>query len=289
MKENIRVTTSDGYQIVLTAFAPEKSNGKVVLINSATGVKQGFYHDFAAWLTNQGFHVFTYDYRGIGLSRPPSLKGFNATMADWGVKDYHAVLKYLFVTYSDAKFIVIGHSVGGQIIGMSPLSENLDVIVMAGAQTPFWKNYPTAAKLFIFWYAILPLFTKLFGYFPASRLRLFEDLPSGVARQWSRWAKSQNYIFDELPGMKERFAAPGQQALMISFTDDKLAPRPAVDELKGFYKNLKWTHMHVKPEDVLQKEIGHFGFFRKKHAFAFWGEVLNWINKPLQMKESKAA
>jgi predicted alpha/beta hydrolase len=289
MKQGLKVTASDGFPIAVTSFSPKKPNGRVVLINSATGVKQHYYSDFAEWLCEKGFRVFTYDYRGIGASKTQSLKGFHATMDDWGSKDYHSVLKYLFMAFPESQFVVVGHSVGGQVIGMSPLSENLDAVVMVGAQTPYWKDFAAKGKLFAFWHVIVPFFTTIFGYFPASKLRLFEDLPAGVARQWARWAKSENYLFDEITGMKERFSAPASHALMISFADDSLAPKTAVVKLMRYFKNLKWTHMHVNPEDILQKEIGHFGFFRKKLAFAFWGEVLNWINKPLQMKENRAA
>jgi predicted alpha/beta hydrolase len=289
MKETIKITATDGYALSVTSFIPKKANGKIVLINSATGVKQKYYSDFAGWLAEQGFRVYTYDYRGIGNSKPADLKSFSATMHDWGTKDYHSILKYLFQAFPDSQFVVIGHSVGGQIIGMSPLSENIDLIVNIGAQTPYWKNYPSTKRIFAFGYLIIPVFTKLFGYFPASKLRLFEDLPAGVALQWARWAKTENYLFDELPSMRERFAALHQPALMLSFSDDSLAPRKAVEQLMQFYKNLKWSHMHVKPEDLLQKEIGHFGFFRRNSSFAFWGEVLQWISKPLQAKESKAA
>jgi predicted alpha/beta hydrolase len=288
MKESIEVQAQDGYPISVTGFVPTTWNGKVVLINSATGVKQRYYSDFALWLSEQGFRVFTYDYRGIGNSKPASLRGFVAYMHEWGILDYHAVLKHLFAGYPEAQFTVIGHSVGGQLIGMSPLSENVDKIVMIGAQTPFWKNFPMRKTMFTFWYFMIPLFTKLFGYFPATKLRLFEDLPAEVALEWARWAKHENFIFDDLPFMKDRFSAIHQTALMVSFSDDELAPIAAVEDLKRHYKNLKWDHWRLKPEDILQNEIGHFGFFKKKFSRALWGETLSWISRQ-RVGESKAA
>src|SRR5687767_3874993 len=111
MKERIKITATDGFTISVTAYNPRRSNGKIVLINSATGVKQSYYGEYATWLTEQGFKVYTYDYRGIGDSKPANLKGFKATMDEWGAKDYHSVLKYLFLAYPDSQFIVVGHSV----------------------------------------------------------------------------------------------------------------------------------------------------------------------------------
>jgi predicted alpha/beta hydrolase len=289
MKEIIKISASDGFPIAVTSFTPKRYNGKVILINSATGVKQTYYHEFATWLTEQGFRVYTYDYRGIGESKREHLKGFQATMEEWGTKDYHGVLKYLFLAFPDSQFTVIGHSVGGQIIGMSPLSENVDVIVNIGAQTPYWKNYDSKFKLFTFWNVLVPFFTKVFGYFPAKRLRLFEDLPSGVALQWARWAKSENYVFDENPGFKDRFKALHQPALMVSFTDDEYAPKNAVEQLMSFFKNLKWTHIRITPEEIAQNEINHFGFFKKTMTTSVWYDVMNWTNRQLEIKASKAA
>ena len=41
-----------------------------VLIVSAMGVPQRFYADFAEWLASQGHAVMSFDYRGVGESRP---------------------------------------------------------------------------------------------------------------------------------------------------------------------------------------------------------------------------
>ncbi len=49
------------------------SNGDpigAVIVNPATGVLARYYHRYARFLAGHGFDVLTYDYRGIGLSRP---------------------------------------------------------------------------------------------------------------------------------------------------------------------------------------------------------------------------
>jgi predicted alpha/beta hydrolase len=292
MKESLRIHASDGYPIAVTSFAPRKSNGHVVLINSATGVKQQFYSDFATRLALEGFRVFTYDYRGIGNSKPSSLKNFDARMNEWGTLDYHAVLKYVFFSYTDMKTTVIGHSVGGQIIGMSPLSENVDNIITIGAQTPYIGNFSGGLgriKLLFFWYALIPVVTKMFGYFPASKLGLFEDLPANVARQWASWAKSRSYLFDELPSMKQRFDALHHDALMISFSDDTYAPAPAVENLMDFYSNINWAHWTFNPADFGLTRLGHFSFFRTGVGFTKWDTIMQWIMRRDAMQKTKAA
>ncbi|WP_312858583.1 hypothetical protein [Rhizobium sp. G21] len=56
----------------------------VVVVNCATGVQARFYHAYARFLAEHGYHVLTYDYRGIGLSRPERLRGSGYRWRDWG-------------------------------------------------------------------------------------------------------------------------------------------------------------------------------------------------------------
>ncbi|HEY0740538.1 MAG TPA: alpha/beta fold hydrolase [Chryseosolibacter sp.] len=292
MKEFLRIVTTDGFVLSATRFSPEKPTSKVILINSATGVKQRFYASLASYLANEGYTVYTYDYRGIGHSRSKSLRGLKASMKDWGTWDYHSMLQNIFQSHVNARVIVIGHSVGGQIVGLSSLTQKLEAVVMVGAQTPFIKNFGAGLyriRLYFFWYFLLPVLTKIIGYFPAKKLGLFEDLPAGVAWQWLRWAQSSNFLFDEFPEEKKRFESLQVPALMINFTDDKIAPAPAVADLMAKYPKIKWSQWQLSPDDVMQKRIGHFGFFRKDMQQSLWTETAGWMAKLYNSKVRRAA
>ena len=108
MTQPIKIKTQDGYEIHgfewrLTALEPlaplaplaslapltspvDKKPRDVVIINPATSVKCRYYFRFAQYLFDQGFDVITYDYRGIGESKPKSLRGFKASWVIWGEK-----------------------------------------------------------------------------------------------------------------------------------------------------------------------------------------------------------
>jgi len=291
MKETVRVVARDGYMLSGTWYVADNPDEKVVLINSATGVKQGYYSDFANYLSKQGVNVYTFDYRGIGESRPKNLSHLRSDMKDWA-KDVDGMIAHITHVHPRSHFIILGHSVGGQLIGMADLAHQADAVIMIGSQTPFWKLYTGVwmkAKLLIFWYAVIPLFTRLFGYFPASRFWLFEDLPAQVALQWARWAKSSNYVFDELPALRKAFAALDQPALMISFSDDVLAPYDAVLDLRQHYTGMKIDHRHYEPDDLALQDIGHFGFFKKKSTSALWREVELWIQQLFPSGRTKVA
>lgn len=276
----IRILTKDRYVLSATHFIPRKPVNRVVIINSATGVRQKFYADFASYLTTLGFDVYTYDYRGIGTSLHGRQPG-KASLADWGELDAPAMINYVRQRHPGAGVTVIGHSIGGQLTGMSSASLYADTVVMIASQTPYWKNYNSSIwflmKIWLLWHIVIPASTRLFGYFPARKMGLFENLPAEASRQWARWAKNSNYLFDELPEKRETFASLHQPALVLSFSDDKLAPRTAVEDLLQHYKNLRIEHRHISPEQIGRKSIGHFNFFRKGFRHPLWTAVSDWI------------
>ena len=63
---------------------PAGSAGDTIIVNPATGVLARYYHRYARFLAEAGFYVVTYDYRGIGASRPPSLRGCGYRWREWG-------------------------------------------------------------------------------------------------------------------------------------------------------------------------------------------------------------
>ena len=77
----------DGYRLAATEYRASGTARGAVLIVGAMAVPQSFYADIARWLADQGWQVITLDYRGIGRSAPPSLKGFDADILTWARED----------------------------------------------------------------------------------------------------------------------------------------------------------------------------------------------------------
>src|SRR5687768_441819 len=74
------ITAADGFELGATVIAPPRPRATLV-IHGATATKQTYYARFAAYAAARGHRVVTYDYRGVGASRPRSLIGFDATMS----------------------------------------------------------------------------------------------------------------------------------------------------------------------------------------------------------------
>ena len=89
---SIHTPATVNFSLAATPLEPEGQNPRaVVQINGVTGIKKEFYLRLAQYLAECGFVVVVYDCRGIGGSRPNSLKGFNASLR---MRIYLAVLRW---------------------------------------------------------------------------------------------------------------------------------------------------------------------------------------------------
>ena len=94
---DLQLSARDGFPLAgrLWAIPGAPQPKSIALINSGAGIQSRFYDRFAAFLAQNGVPTLVYDYRGIGRSRPTSLRGFKASVEEWGSKDCAAVLDWL--------------------------------------------------------------------------------------------------------------------------------------------------------------------------------------------------
>src|SRR5262249_3697458 len=104
----------------------------VVIVNSATSVRCRYYSRFAAFLFANGMDVITFDYRGIGESRPTTLRGFEASWIDWGNLDFEAVLCHAARAYPGQPIHVVGHSAGGIMPGIAQSNHLIQRVLTVG-------------------------------------------------------------------------------------------------------------------------------------------------------------
>lgn len=275
-KDAIRITADDGYCLVGHVIGAGKG-GPVLVINGATGVRQWYYARFASWAAEQGATVLTWDYRGIGESRPHRLHGFPGTMRDWGRHDLEGVLRFAHQEWSGRPLVAIGHSVGGQILGQAASNGLLSRAVTVGSQFGGWQWWsgPHKWALAALWYGLMPGLTHALGYFPGS-LGIGADLPKEVALEWARWGRSRDFFLAH--GVdREGYTRLKIPLLSFSFTDDPYAPKAAVDALHSLYSEAQVERRHLHPRDVGAKEIGHFGFFRDTFRTSLWEQLGEFV------------
>jgi len=278
----INFEASDGYTLSGSIYSPDKEGSKILLINSAVGVPQRYYTEFAQYMVQKGYTVYTYDYRGIGASKPASLKGFKADMQDWATKDLTGILSFIQEKHPNIPLSVIGHSFGGNCLGLNEKSQKVfDKIVMVGSQYGYYGYFWASKKplLFAFWNIFIPTLSTLYGYFPSQLFGMGEKLPKGAALEWARMCRHPKWLFSYLPDNKNFYASIKQPLLAISIEDDWYAPQKAVEKLMEVgYSNAQKERVHLHPQDFGMKEIGHFGFFKKKNQEKLWHLVSDFLN-----------
>ena len=274
----ITVPAADGYPLAATLREPDTTPRAFVQINSGTGIPQRFYRHFAEHLTRLGYVTATFDYRGIGASRPTRLQDSEATTLEWGTLDMTAVLDYGIQHYPSLPKIVVGHSMGGQLIGTMQNADRIDRTVIVAAGTGFWRDMPQGllrALMPVLWYVYIPLTIRLCGYAAARKIRQGENLPRGVARQWRDWCVSSSYWEQDFGAdfIASSFGKLRGSLQSISFSDDTIISDVANRKLLGYYRNASVDRQVIEPATVDRRQIGHFGFF-SKGSEALWGRVL---------------
>jgi predicted alpha/beta hydrolase len=268
------LTAKDGYRLSATLHGERAECA--VLVLPATGVPQGYYSKFAAWLATRGFQVLTFDYRGIGRSLSGSIRDVRARMRDWALLDATAAMEFL---NSFSKLAVIGHSFGGQALGLLP-HERISSALVVGSQSGYWRNWPPLGRAWM-WpvtHFLLPGVARLHGYFPGSRFGFGEDLPKGVAIEWASWCRHPTYLVGAL-GVEDAYARFAAPLRAYAFSDDPFGPLGAVQKLLELYPASRSEIRHLRPADLGVRRIGHFGFFREPFRDTLWREAHEWLER----------
>lgn len=273
------IPATDGFPLGATVYEPRRPRASVV-IHGATAVPHGYYAAFAAHLAETSrVRVVTYDYRGVGASRPQQLRGFDASMTDWAHKDARAV--HAWARDRGDPIAMIGHSFGGQMIGLVDELREAKVAILVASQLGWYRDWPLASqpKLALLWNVLTPVLTRAFGYLPG-RAGLGVDLPAGVAREWARWCTSRGYLVDHHADAAARFTRWDVPTLLYSFADDDYAPPRTVAALRRRLRGAPLEHRAWRPGDHGQAAVGHFGFFRPRAA-ALWPDVIAFLDAAL--------
>ena len=282
--ERVAFTCADGTRL-LGHFLPASGGtpGLPVLISPATGVKQQFYLRFAGWLAAQGHDVLVFDYRGIGLSLHGPLRECRAALHEWGQQDQVAAIEWLAQRTGRPRIGLIGHSAGGQMMGLLPNHERLDRVVGVAASSGWframWPAFRIKARLGL--RVLLPVGIALRGYAPASQVGLGEDLPARVALQWGQWCAAGGYATNAVKGRPQQdFHAQVRMPItVLHAADDDIANAHTVaDLLRTFPAADKRTHC-IAPADHGLRRIGHIDWFRASHQ-VLWPLIAAPLREP---------
>jgi predicted alpha/beta hydrolase len=287
---DFQLKASDGYALQATVFLPPMGKPSAgVILNSATGVHRRFYARFATYLAEHwGYAVLTYDYRGIGDSRPSTFRGFTARLRDWPQLDTPAAIEWLHQEIRPSRLFLVGHSAGGNLIGLIPNLSLIDAVVLVGAQLGYWRLWPKKLRyaMAATWYFAVPVLSRLFGYVPGW-LGAGQHWPHGIANELARWCRHPDYLFGDPSLDKTRFAEFDAPILAMTFADDPHATRVASERLLARFPRALITRRHFDPHEIGVRRIGHFGFFRP-FSESLWQECATWLSQVPVRNDSRS-
>lgn len=276
----LQVRCDDGVTLAAQLWSGQAARG-VVVINPATGVLSSYYHRYAAFLAGSGQDVVTYDYRGIGGSRPASLRRCRYLGSEWGTLDFAAVLDEAERLAHGRPITVVGHSIGGFIPGLAPRMDRCAAVLTVGAQYAYWRDYARWARpsQCLKWHVTMPAITALVGYFPGRRIGWLEDLPAGVAFEWAfrRARMEQSLPRAERAEIIRRLAAFEGPLLAVTTTDDPFGTPAAIRRGLSYYTGAHRSLAVIDPADIGCERIGHFDLFHSRHRDTFWKSSARWL------------
>jgi len=282
----VRFPALDGYSLGgFLHVGPDPSPHHAVVFATGGGIRAEVYRHFLSYLASHDMAVLAFDYRGIGESRPASLRGFVAGFEDWAEYDAGGAIAWMAARYPAACLTGMGHSIGALMIGGSDDATRLTQLVFICPHTGYHGDHKLALRVGVTlcWRVLGPPLRRLLGYFPASTFGFGENLPSGVALQWA--ARSQPRL---VIGLHTRDDAREQHilslvreirkpALVISAVDDPWATEPGVRRVLQLYRNLLIVRRIVSARLDNKRPIGHSGYFRRSQRNTEWPVALRFI------------
>jgi predicted alpha/beta hydrolase len=271
----ITLTTADGYRLGAHHYSGPFVAHAHLVVAGATAVPQRFYRRFAEFAARAGFDTITFDYRGIGESAPPSLRGFRMDYLDWARLDLTAAID---AVPDDGKpLFAVGHSYGGVAFPFTPRHSRVTALYSLGVGAGWdgWMSPAERLKVLALWYLIAPPMVAAAGFLPWSRIMSGEDLPIDVYRQWKRWCSYPRFVLDDplLEAVADTYAAVTTPIIAASATDDAWAPPRSRDAIMAAFTTADWQARDLTPASLGQQSIGHMGYFRPA-ARPLWDDII---------------
>ncbi|MEB6675814.1 alpha/beta hydrolase family protein [Acinetobacter haemolyticus] len=281
--ESFWISCKDGYQLAAQFYPAQQKdiNALPILICPATGITKTFYHAFAEWLSQQGYNVLSFDFRGIGESLHGALKDSTASINDWGMLDIPAAIETLLKRTNAEKVIIVGHSAGGQLLGITPNYHKVAKVLAIAGSTGHIKGLKGKTKLLapVMFNVIFPISSLFKGYGATQFIGMGENLPKNVAKQWAEFCSKPGYVMNAVG--KSIFEDYHQEIqcpiTSLWASDDEIATHTNVKDLLRLYPNAKTKLVELNPQKHGYKQIGHMLMFKKSHQ-KLWSLIENELH-----------
>lgn len=262
-QRNLLLRSTDGAESELILIAPGQPRMGVLLL-PAMGVPARNYRQFAEQLAAAGFAVAVHEWRGFGSSNQRA-----GRHCDW---NYHHLLqldlpeslRQARQAWPDVRWLLAGHSLGGQLGSLSlGLDMAVDGLVLLASGAPAWRSFPARQRwplrlLFV----AAPVIARLRGFFPGRQLGFGGNEARGVISDWARSGRSGNFVpaqvvVDLELGMRRSM----RPILAIRYAEDAFAPAGSLEWLLGKFPHAPINHALLGAAE-LGTRADHFAWMR---------------------------
>ncbi|MFC3902606.1 Predicted alpha/beta hydrolase [Acinetobacter marinus] len=282
MFEKIQFTCADGYVLQGRFFPKQKDSTQLpILIGSATGIKQGFYQAFATWLSEQGYDVMTFDFRGIGDSLYEPVAKSKAFIHQWGQLDLVAAIDKLCQLSNVSQIHLIGHSAGGQLLGLAQNYQKVKSVVAVAGSSGNTKGLGGKTKFLgpIMFNVIFPVSSFFKGYAATHFIGMGENLPKGVGAEWREYCNKGGYATNAIgKTVFEDFHSEIRSPITaVHALDDEIATKHNVQDLLRTYPNSTTKMISLAPKQYGLSHIGHMAMFKPSHQ-QLWSIIADQLH-----------
>lgn len=156
MMPTFNIQTQDSINLKGEVYG--ENNQTVVIINPAIGVKRRMYRAFAEFMTEHGITTVFYNYRGMEDGFENLLNDVQTDAESWGRLDQAAMIGWARSELKAEKLFVLGHSIGGQLIGFAENVAEVDGLIHITSQKGDYRlwSFQGRLKLMLLWYGLIP-------------------------------------------------------------------------------------------------------------------------------------
>ena len=247
LTENLNsVTTKDAVQIAIWEVFDNEKSHQLSIVNAHKGqnifLTHGTFSDkktclrIAEYLAGLGHHCYIMEWRGHGASSNPNDKFNFETVATY---DFAATFDYLFNELKLSNLHCVTHSGGGACLTMF-LIQNPQYINKINSISMFaCQVYGAIVNLKNYFKIVAAkMFTRLFGYIPARKLKLGPiNENHHTMNQWYEWNLHKNFHSSFIK--QSDINANGiQKSTFDSHTRQQNTPESAIFDYRQYMPNI---------------------------------------------------
>lgn len=264
------IDSKSGHPLPLQIRIPGLKPKVVIVINTGTCIPQRIYWRFADFLAENGYITITYDY----TDAQNFASGVSHTV--W-LKDMESVLDFVLSEYAGLRKIVVGHSSGGQLLGMLPNASQMDRLFLVASANGYWKLMDGFSKyaMWFFWKVIAPLNIRIFGYFNNRMFGSGGGFPKNIILELRSFCQQEAFFFPyfERNQIKPHYREIRTKITAYHLEGDVIANERACRYIADLYEHAELDFKSLKASDYGMKRFGHRSFFSATSQ-KLWNEFL---------------